>query len=404
MKTYIPNLDNVKPLGRTCFVEDTLWMAFSGTGAAFTFRGTKAVVTLLGDSTAVPVENISASVQGNVEDEGTAASNSAGSAERENAGQDAQSDGNTTAHQDTASQSEGEDVQTRIAIYLNGRRVVDDMMDAPKKEYLVFESEQTEDCLVEIVKLSETAMSTVGIQSIAVEAEDGVRPAPEKAHYVEIIGDSITCGYGVDDEVAEHHFSTKTEDVTKGYAWHTVKSLDVDYSLVCISGYGLVSGYVGEGEPKKPEQTMQKYYDKLGFSYGEYLGRKAAESEWDFKRRPELIVINLGTNDDSYALDDPKRQEEYRLAYIAFLKQVRSKNPKAKILCTLGIMGDRLFSVLENAVEAYSGETGDTNVCTMRFAPQLLEDGYVADYHPTEITHKKAAEKLTSGIKTIMGW
>lgn len=404
MKTYIPNLDNVKPLGRTCFVEDTLWMAFSGTGAAFTFRGTKAVVTLLGDSTAVPVENISASVQGNVEDEGTAASNSAGSAERENAGQDAQSDGNTTAHQDTASQSEGEDVQTRIAIYLNGRRVVDDMMDAPKKEYLVFESEQTEDCLVEIVKLSETAMSTVGIQSIAVEAEDGVRPAPEKAHYVEIIGDSITCGYGVDDEVAEHHFSTKTEDVTKGYAWHTVKSLDVDYSLVCISGYGLVSGYVGEGEPKKPEQTMQKYYDKLGFSYGEYLGRKAAESEWDFKRQPELIVINLGTNDDSYALDDPKRQEEYRLAYIAFLKQVRSKNPKAKILCTLGIMGDRLFSVLENAVEAYSGETGDTNVCTMRFTPQLLEDGYVADYHPTEITHKKAAEKLTSGIKTIMGW
>lgn len=399
MKTYIPNQENVKALGRTCFVEDTLWMAFSGTGAAFTFRGSKAVVTLLGDNTAVPVEGT-----GDLSDEDVAASNNAEAVKAGNAEANVQSEANATTHQDTASQSEGEDVQTRIAIYVNGRRVVDDMMDAPKKEYLVFESEQAEDCLVEIVKLSETAMSTVGIQSIAVEAEDGIHPAPEKAHYVEIIGDSITCGYGVDDEVAEHHFSTKTEDVTKGYAWHTVKSLDLDYSLVCISGYGLVSGYVGEGEPKKPEQTMQQYYDKLGFSYGEYLGRKAAESEWEFKHQPELIVINLGTNDDSYALDDSERQEEYRLAYIAFLKQVRSKNPKAKILCTLGIMGDRLFPILEKAVEAYKGETGDTNVCTMRFTPQLLEDGYVADYHPTVITHKKAAEKLTGEIKALMGW
>lgn len=386
MKTYIPNTDNVKPLGRTCFVENTLWMAFSGTGAAFTFRGTKAVVTLLGDNTAVPVESI------------------AKTAKQENAWQDVQSETNGAAHQDTASQSEGEDVQTRIAIYVNGKRVVDDMMDAPKKEYLIFESEKAEDCLVEVVKLSETAMSTVGIQSIAVEAEDGIHPAPDKAHYVEIIGDSITCGYGVDDECAEHHFSTKTEDVTRGYAWRTVRALDVDYSLVCISGYGLVSGYVGEGEPKKPEQTMQQYYDKLGFSYGEYLGRKAAETKWDFTPQPELVVINLGTNDDSYALDHPERQEEYRLAYIAFLKQVRSKNPGAKILCTLGIMGDRLFPFIEKAAEAYSGETGDTNVCTMRFTPQLLEDGYVADYHPTEITHVKAAEKLTGEIKAIMGW
>lgn len=399
MKTYIPNTDNVKPLGRTCFVEDTLWMAFSGTGAAFTFRGTKAVVTLLGDNTAVPVEG-----KGDLANSDASTLNGSETAKKDAATVDAQPEINTTAHQDTASQSEGEDVQTRIAIYVNGKRIVDDMMDAPKKEYLVFESEQAEDCLVEVVKLSETAMSTVGIQAIAVEAEDGIHPAPDKAHYVEIIGDSITCGYGVDDECAEHHFSTKTEDVTRGYAWRTVKTLDVDYSLVCISGYGLVSGYVGEGEPKKPEQTLQQYYDKLGFSYGEYLGRKAAETKWDFVLQPELVVINLGTNDDSYALDHPERQEEYRLAYIAFLKQVRDKNPKAKILCTLGIMGDRLFPFIAKAVEAYSGETGDTNVCTMRFTPQLLEDGYVADYHPTEITHVKAAEKLTSEIKTIMGW
>jgi hypothetical protein len=28
----------------------------------------------------------------------------------------------------------------------------------------------------------------------------------------------------------------------------------------------------------------------------------------------------------------------------------------------------------------------------------------VADYHPTETTHNKAAEKLTGEIKRIMNW
>lgn len=354
MKTYLPSKDNIKPLGRTCFIDNTLWMAFSGTGAAFTFRGTKAVVTMLADdTTAVP---------GNEEN------------------------------------------WARVAVYLNGSRVVDAMMNQPRKEFLIFESEQPADCSVEIVKLSETAMSTVGIESISVDAEEGIYPAAEKAHFVEIVGDSITCGYGVDDEVAEHHFVTGTEDVTRAYAYRTARALDVDYSLVSISGYGIISGYVDPGEPPKPEQTIPQYYEKLGFSYGKYKGHLPAETLWDFSRKPDLVVINLGTNDDSYTQDHADRQEVYRAAYVKFLKLVRSRNPQAKILCVLGIMGDRLFPVVEKAVSDYSAETGDQNIDTMKFDVQLMEDGYVADWHPTAVTHTKAAKKLTQKIKELMGW
>ena len=56
---------------------------------------------------------------------------------------------------------------------------------------------------------------------------------PERA--IEFIGDSITCGYGVDDEVAEHHFATGTEDTTRAYALRTARKLGVDYSLVSLS-------------------------------------------------------------------------------------------------------------------------------------------------------------------------
>ena len=354
MKTYLPDKDHVKPLGRTCFVDNTLWMAFSGTGAAFEFRGNRAAVTLLADDSVSVADN------------------------REN--------------------------WARVAVFVNGSRVVDAMMDEARKEFVIVDGGQVQEYHVEIVKLSETAMSTVGIREIAVDAEDGIHPAAEKAHFIEIVGDSITCGYGVDDEVAEHSFVTGTEDVTRAYAYRTAKALDVDYSLVSISGYGIISGYVDAGQPPKPEQTIPQYYEKLGFSYGRYLGRTPSEIPWDFRRQPELVVINLGTNDDSYTQDFPDRQEAYRAAYVDFLRQVRRRNPGAKILCVLGIMGDRLYPMVEKAVSDYRNETGDADIDSMKFDVQLETDGYVANWHPTAVTHGKAAEKLTRKIRELMGW
>ncbi|MGN1147049.1 MAG: GDSL-type esterase/lipase family protein [Lachnospiraceae bacterium] len=355
VKLYIPNTDNVKTIGRTYLLEDTLWMAFSGSGAEFQFSGKKVTITLTGDNTSML--------------------------------------------------SSRADDQARIAIYVNGERVVDDMMDEAEKSYTVFDSDTAAECDIKVIKLSETAMSTVGIKSIEVDGEAEIAPAGAKEHFIEFVGDSITCGYGVDDEDRDHHFSTKTEDVTRAYAYKTAEALDADYSMVSISGYGIISGYTGDGSEKISVQTLPQYYDKLGFSYGQYMGKTPADIEWGFTDyTPDLIVINLGTNDDSYTLDYEDRQEEYRAAYVEFLKEVRSHNPEATILCVLGIMGDRLYPTVEQAVADYTAETGDENISSMKFDVQLPSDGYVADWHPTAVTHDKAAEKLTNYIQELMGW
>ncbi|BCN28861.1 SGNH/GDSL hydrolase family protein [Anaeromicropila herbilytica] len=355
MNTYTANESNVKLIGRTYLRDEILWFALSGTGVEFTFQGTKAVITLVGDNVSSVAEN--------------------------------------------------KDNYARIAIYVNGERVIDDIIDQEEKTYTVIDSKVEETAVVQIIKLSETAMSTVGVKQIAVEAKDGIHPTKDKEHRIEIIGDSITCGYGMDDPDENHHFSTTTEDVTKAYSYRTIQALNVDYSIFSISGYGIISGYTESGN-KIPEQTIPQYYEKLGFSYGDFAGLvKVSSVEWDFtKYQPELIVINLGTNDDSYCQDDITRQEDYKENYIQFIKKVRSYNKDSKILCTLGIMGDRLYPFVEKAVEEYTIQTGDTNIETMRFDVQNPEDGYVADWHPSEITHQKAADKIAKEIKTIMNW
>ncbi len=352
VKTYMPDEEYVKVLGRADFTENTLWMVHSGSGAEFTFTGTEATVTMQCDST----------IMGS------------------------------------------RDNQVRIAIFVNDECVVDEMIDKMDETFTVFESETPQECTIRIVKLSEAAMSTVGIKTLEVECMGDIQPTPGKEHLIEFIGDSITCGYGVEDEDKNHHFSTKTENVMKTYAYKTAEALDADYSMVSFSGYGIVSGSSGDGQ-KHPGQVLSLYYEKLGFSYGAYVGKYAADVAWDFnKRQPDLIVINLGTNDETYTKTDAAKRDEYVAGYVEFLKMVRKNNPDATILCTLGIMGDGLYPSLEKAVEQYSTESGDTNVHTMKFDVQSPADGLAADWHPTEATHTKAADKLAAEIKEVMGW
>ncbi len=354
MQQFIPTWENIKPLGRTRQLADSLWLAFSGSGAEFAFTGSRCEIVIAGDNTAADPEKAND--------------------------------------------------QARIAIEVDGVRVVNDMIDAAEKTYAVLDADAANEHIVRILKLSETAMSTCGIKAIRVDAQ-AIRPTEKKAHFIEFIGDSITCGYGVDDEDGEQHFVTATEDVTKAYAYRTAQLLDADYSMVSISGYGIISGYTATAEEPITAQLIPTYYEKLGFSYGRYEGMTPAEIRWDFTAyTPDLIVLNLGTNDDSYCLDHAERQAHYAAEYECFLGVIRRNHPTAKILCVLGMMGDRLYPFVEQAAASYTAHTGDTNIACVPFIPQLPEDGFAADYHPTSVTHRKAADRLARHIRETMNW
>lgn len=351
-KTFLPSEEFVKTLGRTYFTDDTLWLPHTASGAEFTVTGTKVSITIQADS----------------------------------------------------SYSVYADGQARVAVYVNDERVADEMINEQEKTLTVFENTEESEKLVRIVKLSEAAHSTCGISKINVTSRGDIKPTEAKERYIEFIGDSITCGYGVDDEVKEHHFSTTTEDGTKTYAYKTAANLNADYSMVSFSGYGVISGYSVDGQ-KSAGQLVPTYYDKLGFSYNTYMNHSPQDITWDFsKRQPDVIVINLGTNDNSYVQGAEDKKADFISGYVDFLKKIHENNPDATIICTLGIMGGDLYPAVEDAVEKYTAETGKSNVHAVKLFTQKSSDGYAADWHPTEATHEKAAKRLTERIIEIMGW
>ena len=66
------------------------------------------------------------------------------------------------------------------------------------------------------------------------------------------------------------------------------------------------------------------------------------------------------------------------------------------------MMGDTLYNSVKKASILYSMETGDRNISAMKFDNQNMNDGLGADWHPSNLTHTKAANKLTTRIKELM--
>jgi hypothetical protein len=339
---------NAKLLGRTHGIDGTLWLSLSASGAEWKFTGTSCKVTLAGDSMALD-----------------------------------------------------EIHSPRFAVEVDGVRIIDTTLVECKTRTLVAVSSGTPAThVVRVLKLSESADSTLGI--VSVECDGVPEPTPAAELAIEFVGDSITCGYGVDGTINDL-YRTANEDATKAYAYRAAQLLSADYSLFSFSGYGIISGYTETGRIR-PECVVPPIYGTMGDSYGAFAGREIpSEIAWDFSKfTPDIVVINLGTNDASYCGEDNARAREYINAYKAFLATVRACNPQAYLVCALGTMDVRLCGAMETAAEEYRAEARDERVATLRLTLQDMErDGVVVDWHPSAVTHSKAAKEIAAFLRGL---
>lgn len=353
MQSLNPTTNSVKYLGRTLSQNDILWLALSGSGIEFSYEGQYLEICLQGDD-------------------------------------------HTAACTDHA----------RIAVYIDDERVLDAMIRSSQQSYTIINESSSRNCTVRLIKLSEAPMSIVGIRELIIDDAAKIEPAPDKIHRIEFIGDSITCGYGTDDNDMSHTFSTSTEDVTKAYAYRTAQILEADYSMVSYSGYGVYSGFTDENvDTRNVAELVPPYYPLVGFSRGTYLGTAVTMTDWDFHCfEPEIIVLNLGTNDNSYCKDNAQRQSAFVPCYQDFLTLIREKNPNAYILSVYGLMNNELSPYIENAINQYRRSSGDDHISFFLLPTQTDDDGYVIDFHPSLNTHRKAALAVAAKIREVMGW
>lgn len=288
--------------------------------------------------------------------------------------------------------------KARAAFYVNGEMVKDTMLNNAEETFRVFESAEPQNCIISVVKLSEAAYSNIGVKSINVTSEYGIIPTPARKHKIEFIGDSITCGYGVDAADQYEAFATTNENGEKTYAALIGKHFKADYNVISWSGIGVYSSYT---ESSKPNQSFL-----LPPIYGKTAPNELSNDMWDFTQwQPDLVVINLGTNDNTWTKGIQERADLFGAAYYEFIEQVREANPNAYIICSLGVMGSRLLPEIKEQVALYSANTGDYRITTFEFDYRDgVNDGFGAGFHPSAVTHQKMADKIIPFIEQIMGW
>ena len=230
--------------------------------------------------------------------------------------------------------------------------------------------------------------------------DEGARLLPPPAlpeRTIEFIGNSITCGYGNESVVAPDPFEYETENHYLTYAQRTCRALGAYAHVVARSGIGVYRSYGGPKEGT-PENVMTTEY--------EYTNLYDRSERWDFSRfQPQLVCINLGTNDLSTNNYDTKL---LKAAYQRFLKQVRQHNPKAKILFMCGSMlNGKELEIARNILNEVSEEAnkqGDKEVYRFDFTPQKGDLGFGASWHPSLRQHEKMAVELTAYLRKLMKW
>ena len=347
-KLNVYNADKyyVKPIGRTCYEDGVRYFSHSGSGIEFVCRGEYALINIVDDSGGRYLSGHKA----------------------------------------------------RFAIYKNGEMLFDELVTESEKTYNIILDGYESDSVIKIIKLSEAQYSSMGIGEIAVYGKSKIVPTEEKPLKIEFIGDSITCGYGTDEENPRGYFSTATENFTKTYAYLTAEKLGADYSSVCFSGYGIYSGYTSNGV-RNASDIVPNYYDKSWFLYG---GR---DIQWDFGEfQSDIVVINLGTNDASYCGSSLSGRQEFTRRYTEFIKQVRFYNPYAYIMCILGDMNNSMYSCIEQAVSNYINDTRDNRVISQSIAYRMDINDIVINGHPGYLSNLCAAEDLVVKINELTNY
>ena len=291
-----------------------------------------------------------------------------------------------------------DDGSARIVAFVNGERTFDTLITKKTETFTLFDSKKNVEGLVQILKVSESANSLAAITNLCVDKKGEVSASEPRELKIEFIGDSITCGYGVDDPVKEHHFKTSTEDSTKTYAFKTAQALNADWSFVSVSGWGITSGYTSNGH-KNADSVIPTIYEKTGFSWGNTIfGINPVNVMWNFASyQLDFVVINLGTNDASYTREKPDREAYYADTMKKFIGLIHEKNPSAKLVFAYGVMDHTLCPVIAKMIEELKGQGYDF-LYYLELPEQNEADGMGTDFHPSAVTQTKTGKIVADFI------
>jgi lysophospholipase L1-like esterase len=299
------------------------------------------------------------------------------------------------ALQDTAL-SDGTPDDDWLAVTLDGRELPPFALSQGRHTYEIASGLAPRTHEVAAAKRTEAEVGAIGLRGITLDPGATLGPKPAApARIIEVVGDSISTGFGVLGPDADCPFSAATEDATRSYGALAARDLGADVWIAAWMGKGVL-----RNDNPADQNTIPKLYERLMPS--------VKGSQPEFAAEPDVVVLNIGTND--FARTAPP-DAEFRAAYAAFVARIRELHPDALLVLALGPMlsdasDSNLRTLAREAIQATlaaSRDRGDANIETIEFWSNP-EEGAGCQFHPSLATHRRMADELVKLIETRLGW
>ncbi len=284
--------------------------------------------------------------------------------------------------------------QNYYNIILDGELIDNINITTGEKTYPIAEGLNDSIHEIEIFKRTEEMFGKTQFFGFVVdEGASLVEIQNTRSKLIEFIGNSITCGYGNEGELGGT-FGPTTENHYLTYAAITSRNFNARHLAVCKSGIGIYRNYDGPADGNA--DCMTNFYTRT-FLYDE-------NPKYSFSEKPDLVCINLGTNDFSTTEGDSAK---YVSNYFRLIDTIQSKYSMPDIICLAGpMLSDPALTEIRNYLTFIADSAtkkGKGNVYFFEMSQQG-DLGLAIDYHPTIAQHKKNALELTEYIQSLKGW
>jgi len=244
---------------------------------------------------------------------------------------------------------------------------------------------------IDVGSENQAAPATFG--GFALPPNGKASPPQKRARQIEFIGDSYTVGYGnispkrecTTDEV------WATTDTSRAFGPIVARHYGADYQINAISGRGIVRNW--DGTPGDPLPVAYPFV---------LFDKKTAHK--DDAWRPQIIVIELGTNDFSTALHPQERWKtraelhaDFEATYVRFVKQLRVRHPNAFfiLMATDGAEGE-----IQAEVQKVLSQLRAAGEQRIDFIPMNALAMTGCHHHPSTADDQIVAESLMRFIES----
>jgi len=291
------------------------------------------------------------------------------------------------------------DHQNYVSLELDGKyigRIRIEKGDAKSFPIVVSEKKNTHH--LSIYKATEATIGGILFAGTTAKLIEGTTPKTKKK--IELIGDSITCGFGNDASTIPCGTGDWYDQHNAYWAYGPVlsRALDVDYVLSSVSGYGM---YRNWNDEHLEEPIIPDVYENL------YLNKDNSKP-YDFKFQPDLVSICLGTNDlsegDGKKPRLPFNEEKFVSNYIEFIKTVYKNAPNTRIVLLNSPMvsGDKsvtFVNCLKKVIQAFENDSVHKPIVLFEFQPMVPKG---CGYHPDIADDKVMADQLIPYFKQLL--